>query len=154
MTDEDHSTSAGLPLGGGDSPVPPGTGANPAPPAWQDQSINSPAKEEEGVLTVNNLPQFLDAAHRRADKVGIKMVPLLSLLEQLFSAITRGCPCTRKNREQHAEAVYMDTMMKATLRDKSDIMQILGVGDHPEDYKRAIIKSKDIILLNLTILSE
>jgi hypothetical protein len=99
------------------------------------------------VLEINGLIELLDFVNRKsAGGATIALGPILIKLESLRASINRGCSCRKKARTEHAEAVFRDSMINASLRDRKELSDILGVG---KDYGLVIIKSGEQALLRL-----
>jgi hypothetical protein len=98
------------------------------------------------ILEINNLEEFMNVVRAKMQNRALVMIPFLLRCEELYASVNRGCACTKKNRMQHAEAFFRKSIIELCLRDKSDLLSLLGVG---EDHDEVIIKSGGAILLTM-----
>ena len=96
-------------------------------------------------LLLDQMYRLMDVAHVQEQNGKIFPASLYSFRE-IFLRINQGCSCTKRNREQHAEATYRNIMLTLPPVDQHELKIFLGVG---EKYDKAIIKDKSVFLLEL-----
>jgi hypothetical protein len=96
-------------------------------------------------LVLEEMYSFMTFSHRQEIK-GMVFPSGVAHFKEIFLRINHGCPCTKVNREQHAEITYKNTMLTLPVIDQQELKVFLGIG---EEYSKVIIKDRNVFLLEL-----
>jgi hypothetical protein len=96
-------------------------------------------------VIIEEMYTFMTFAQRQESR-GKIFPAALNQFKDIFLRINNGCACTKRNREQHAEVTYKNSMLMLSPIDQHELKIFLGIG---EEYSKATIKDKGVFLLEL-----